>query len=312
MKDSKINKLKSIITVVIIMLWYTICYGLFWGFFLCPLTFIIFFLVMPDNILGSLAYFYAVGIGSALLMFLIKYLDIVQNNNPCVMSGCKIYCIDRSEYNWLYNLVQDISEFYELKQIPKLYFFESDILNIYSCRFSSKSTSILISKGLLDLLSEEELKSVIAHEISHIANDDIAYLFYLISFYVIPQNFNNELNIKNLEDNKIINCIPRARGLAVVLHAINKIIYSFSIILFKPLLKDKEYQTDLYACLYTKKPEALANALTKIEENISKGKNYIVEDVIAASFIVPLMNDVNKYHPPTKKRIEMLLGNNCC
>ena len=288
------------------LFWYIFCYGFFWGIFLVPLTMIIFITHTFDSILSVILCCYTVGLITALLAFYIK-LSLVKNK-PYVISGCKTYQINKSEYTWLYDIVQDIAEFYGLKQIPKLYFFDSDILNIYSWGISPKYASIIISKGLLDLLSEDELKSVIAHEISHIVNMDITYLFCSGVLYSFSQNFDNEHDFENIRENKTLDFPPRARGLAVILSGINKVINSLGIVYFKFISKCNEHITDTYACLYTKNPKNLANALTKIEENISKGKNYIVEDVIGASFIVPLMNDIGKYHPSTQKRIEMLLN----
>lgn len=304
-KIAKINKLKSIFVFFVMLFWYIFCYGFFWGFFLIPLTMIIFINRTFDSILSVILCCYTVGLIAALLAFYIK-LSMVKDK-PYIISGCKTYQINKSEYAWLYDIVQDIAEFYELKQIPKLYFVDSDILNIYSWGISPKSASIIISKGLLDLLSKDELKSVIAHEISHIVNMDITYLFCSGVLYSFSQNFDNELDFENIRENKTLD-FPPARGLAVILSGINKVINSLGIVFFKFISKNNEHIADTYACLYTKNPKSLANALTKIEENILKGKNYVVEDVIGASFIVPLMNDIAKYHPSTQKRIEMLLN----
>ena len=57
--------------------------------------------------------------------------------------------------------------------LPKLYVVETEVPNAYSVGLTPARSSIVVTRGLLSLLTPRELEGVLAHEISHIGNQDI-------------------------------------------------------------------------------------------------------------------------------------------
>lgn len=57
--------------------------------------------------------------------------------------------------------------------LPKLYVVETEVPNSFSVGFTSDRSSLVVTRGLLALLDPRELEGVLAHEISHIGNQDI-------------------------------------------------------------------------------------------------------------------------------------------
>ena len=57
--------------------------------------------------------------------------------------------------------------------LPKLYVVETDVPNAFSVGLDPGRSSIVVTRGLLSLLTPREMEGVLAHEISHIGNQDI-------------------------------------------------------------------------------------------------------------------------------------------
>lgn len=57
--------------------------------------------------------------------------------------------------------------------LPKVYIVETEVPNAFSVGLTPDRSSIVVTRGLLSLLTPQELEGVLAHEISHIGNQDI-------------------------------------------------------------------------------------------------------------------------------------------
>ena len=57
--------------------------------------------------------------------------------------------------------------------LPKVYVVETEVPNAFSVGLTPDRSSIVVTRGLLSLLTPQELEGVLAHEISHIGNQDI-------------------------------------------------------------------------------------------------------------------------------------------
>lgn len=57
--------------------------------------------------------------------------------------------------------------------VPKLYVVPDDAPNAFATGRSPKHASVAVTRGLLQIMNDEELEGVIAHELSHVRNYDI-------------------------------------------------------------------------------------------------------------------------------------------
>tara|TARA_A100001015_G_C14986957_1_gene712020 strand:- start:181 stop:1113 length:933 start_codon:yes stop_codon:yes gene_type:complete len=73
----------------------------------------------------------------------------------------------------LFNLLTEMQLAAGLRYTPKLFVIETNTLNAFASGWNEKSFMIAISKGLMDALTRQEMQAVIAHELSHIRNQDI-------------------------------------------------------------------------------------------------------------------------------------------
>jgi heat shock protein HtpX len=74
--------------------------------------------------------------------------------------------------HWLYKMVHEVVQKANLP-VPKVYIVPGKLANAFATGRSPKHAAVACTEGILELLSKEELRGVIAHEVSHIKNRDI-------------------------------------------------------------------------------------------------------------------------------------------
>ncbi|MCA9398562.1 MAG: M48 family metalloprotease, partial [Candidatus Omnitrophica bacterium] len=119
---------------------------------------------------------------------------------------------------------------------------------------------IVISHGLIDLLDEEELETVVAHEIGHMVHWDMVLMtaaqLVPMAFYYIYRTLLRYRSRSSREDKSAAARYVIAMG-AFVLYIISE----YVVLWFSRI---REYYADRFAGQVTKKPEKLASALVKI------------------------------------------------
>ncbi len=161
-----------------------------------------------------------------------------------------------------------------------------------------------ISKKLLQILNEEELETIVAHEFSHIFNRDlhiqmsIRFLFlfpllvtlilYLITIIKYPSDFGRI-------------------AFVVICFIISFYILNIGIKITKRVSVRHEIRSDWEALLKTKNPEALKNALFKMWiEQFSTNRPPYYSEIIPMSMDY-IMDYFHGYtHPDLKERLEYL------
>lgn len=71
----------------------------------------------------------------------------------------------------LYKIVKEVAEKANVP-VPRVYIIPSDASNAFATGRSPKKAAVAATQGIMNLLNGEELKGVMAHEISHVKNRD--------------------------------------------------------------------------------------------------------------------------------------------
>jgi len=219
--------------------------------------------------------------------------------------------LERTENKRVYNLVENLCIQAGMKT-PKINIIEDSSLNAFASGINESSFTISLSRGIIDKLDDDELESVIAHELSHIRNRDVRLLIISIIFVGIFA-FIAEMAFRSIR----FGTFSRRGGknsAPVVLIAIliSAICYFIALLLRFGISRSREYLADAGAADMTRKPYALASALRKIDQDpyIEAVKS---RDVAQLFIDNPSHKEKNvsisnlfATHPPIKKRIELL------
>jgi heat shock protein HtpX len=83
--------------------------------------------------------------------------------------------IDKADAPQLYNVVEEMAIAAGVP-MPRVMILETDALNAFATGNKVGHGTIVVTRGLLDTLSRDELQGVVAHEMAHLANLDTRYM----------------------------------------------------------------------------------------------------------------------------------------
>ncbi len=133
------------------------------GFLLALLTV---FLVFLGHLMGG-TQGATMAFGFALLMNLATYWF----SDKIVLAMYRAKPLSESEAPQVYRVVREIASRTHMP-MPKLYWMATATPNAFATGRSPKHAAVAVTSGLLELMNEEELKGVLAHELSHVKNRD--------------------------------------------------------------------------------------------------------------------------------------------
>lgn len=217
--------------------------------------------------------------------------------------------VTREEAPRVYRIVEQLTQRLGLP-MPKLYVIPSDSPNAFATGRNPAHASVAVTGGILNLLDDEELEGVLAHEIGHVRNRDIlissiaATLAGAITM-VARMAYYASLFGGSSRDER-----DRGGPLGALVMLIVAPIAAMLIQL--AVSRSREYAADEAGAHYTGNPYALARALQKLDA-YSKRVPLVASPSTAHLFIVQPMIGMDfaslfSTHPPVQKRIERLTG----
>ncbi|HOO82395.1 MAG TPA: M48 family metallopeptidase [Alphaproteobacteria bacterium] len=215
--------------------------------------------------------------------------------------------VTRKEEPALYNLLENLSITAGIT-MPKLEIIETHARNAFASGIDEKSYTITVTRGLLNMLSKNELEGVLAHELTHIINRDVRLLIVTVIFAGMI-GFFAQLVWSNLRYSFIFSRHERRSGkgllIMIVLVAVLWVGYLLTLSTRFALSRRREYMADAGAVQLTKKPESMMRALLRIaqRDQIPETTDDIMMMCIENSN--PFMG-LFATHPPIEKRIQIL------
>jgi heat shock protein HtpX len=195
--------------------------------------------------------------------------------------------------------------------MPRIYVIPTDSPNAFATGRNPQHASVAVTHGILNLLNDEELEGVLAHELGHVNNRDIlissiaATLAGAVTMLANMGKWAMIFGGFGGRDER-----DRGGGLAALFMLIVAPIAAMLIQL--AVSRSREYQADASGAHYTGNPYALASALRKLDA-YSRRIPMVASPSTAHLFIIQPLLGVNvgslfSTHPPIAKRIERLTG----
>jgi heat shock protein HtpX len=190
--------------------------------------------------------------------------------------------------------------------MPQIFVIPTESPNAFATGRNPNHASVAVTQGILNLLNDDELEGVLAHELGHVRNRDIlissiaATIAGAITFMA---RFGMFFGIEGRDER-------RGGGMGALLMLILAPIAAVLIQL--AVSRSREYQADETGAHFTGNPYALASALAKLDA-YSKRMPLAATPSTAHLFIIqPFLGQslmsLFQTHPPIAKRIERLTG----
>jgi heat shock protein HtpX len=194
---------------------------------------------------------------------------------------------------------------------PRVAMISTDIPNAFATGRSPKRAAVAVTEGLWNRLEPREVEGVLAHELSHIANRDVAVMT-IASFFAMLAAFLVRMGMFTGMFGGGRNRDGGAPALLIVI-AVSLVTYVISYILILFLSRYREYAADRGAALITGAPEYLMSALQKIASDMTRIPQRDLRQVegLNAFFIIPTnvkrsAAELFMTHPPLEKRLARL------
>lgn len=194
---------------------------------------------------------------------------------------------------------------------PKVYIIDDPAPNAMASGRDPKHSMVAATSGLIDIMNDQELEAVMAHEMGHVQNYDIRVsmiTFGLVSAIGILSDIVLRMMFfgGNRRDN---NTSPIIMIIGIVVLVLAPII---AVIVQLAISRQREYLADVTGAMTIRNPEALASALNKLGEygrpmkkQNSASAHLFISDPLKPGAISKLFST----HPPIKDRVARLMGN---
>lgn len=247
------------------------------------------------------------GLSVALLVALILVGCAYRWSDRIALRSMRAYPVGEADYPELCQVVRELSQTMRLP-MPAIYVSPTPAPNTFVTGRSPRRSAICVTEGLLGSLNRRELRGVVAHELSHIANRDlllcsgaaalasmIVYLAHVAWMLPFGRSADAETNLLG-------------RVLLVVFGPVAALVVRSAI------SRSREYAADATAVRVTGEPLALADGLRVVEEGTRRlplRPQPVLQSTGALMIANPfrrggLVSRMFATHPPTARRISRL------
>jgi len=220
--------------------------------------------------------------------------------------------IKKADNPKLYRMVENLSITAGIP-MPKVYVMNDPSANAFAAGRDPEHASVAVTTGLLNIMEDNELEGVLAHELSHIKNYDIRVMTIVIVLVGVVMLLSDILLRMAFRGNG--NRDNRAALVMIVIGVVLAILSPIFAELIKlAVSRSREYLADASGALLTRYPEGLASALEKIAKHDRplKRANHATAHLFLANpfdpHVAKKFESMFSTHPPIEDRIAKLRG----
>ena len=258
-------------------------------------------LLWIGNILGGYA-----GIALGLIIAIVMNVGSYWYSHTLTLKMFNAKEVSEQQAPKLFTIVKDVAQKAGIP-MPKVYIIKSEQPNAFATGRDPEHSAVAVTHGIMDTLDDDELKGVIAHEISHIKHRDTliatitATIAGVISFVASMAQWAAIFGGFGRDDDG---------GNIVELLALAIIAPLVATLLQLGVSRSREYLADARGASFVGSGEGLARALTKLEQSARK-RPIAGRNTAASLFIVnPLkrggIQNLFSTHPPIEERVRRL------
>lgn len=215
--------------------------------------------------------------------------------------------VSAAEAPELHAIVERLAQSADLPK-PRLAIAPTSLPNAFATGRGPGSAVVAVTSGLLDTLDRPELEAVLAHELAHVKNRDVAVMTLASFFAVVAQMLLRSFYWRGVGVRR------RRDGNALLLiYVTSLVVWVLSFLLIRALSRYRELAADRGAAILTGAPSQLAAALLKISGGMRRIPERDLREVEAlnAFFIVPALTghgflELFSTHPALERRLEQL------
>ena len=265
-------------------------------------TFFLMFLVICLFVFAGYAMGGETGLLIALIMGVLSNVFAYWYSDKVILSIYKAKLVNQNDSPELIKMVSELTTNAGLP-IPAIYIIEEDSPNAFATGRNPSNAAIAVTRGLIERLTQNELKGVVAHELAHILNRDILIATVSAVFAAAISSLATfALIFGGRGGNRTLNPI-----LIILLALVTPIAAT---IIQMAISRSREYEADRIGASLTQDPGSLASALQKIDA-ISRTKDFntvqqhpeTAQMMIVSPLITKGFKELFSTHPSTSERI---------
>ena len=235
------------------------------------------------------------------------------------LTGCRKADPDKIQQRRIIHLVEGLAISAGLPKVPDVYIMNTNIPNAFAAGWGPDSAMVAVTQGLADMMDDQELEGVIAHEIAHIVHRDVmvcqiaasmqtamlvlAEIIQWVGYIVAVFASTRSRNDRDDGGKEVI------AGLLVYL-LIKPVTFLISTLLTMSISRKREYAADAFAVRLCSYNEGLARALEKLSGDAPRYNGEIADalggNAVAPMYIYYPLDSLFSTHPPTEERIRRL------
>ncbi|MDE1851342.1 MAG: M48 family metalloprotease [Candidatus Micrarchaeota archaeon] len=264
-------------------------------------------------------YLFVIFMGGGLLAFILGMVFVICYAMFAYFAGDRVVLAvsraqetDRSKYPQLYDVIEGLAAAIQVP-MPKVYIINDPNPNAFATGASKKKASVAVTTGLLSMMNRTELEGVLAHEMSHVQDNDMKFMMIAIVYAGViglVAAFIRNMLWFGFGGNRRGN----SGWIILIAIAVGILAPIFALLIRLAISRRREYMADANGARLIRNPSALSSALKRLllyeKDPKSVPMAHANEMTASLYFSSPFKkgNIMNLFstHPPLQERIDKL------